>query len=271
MLQNSESCKQILTSRNQWEEFSANKFVAEKYGGLSAKSIFVHQSMFVADNYYGYISDAKGTLEELVDAYCEGWQIQAESQTIVFDIADDQEDQNFHSECFDGQILLSQVDIAQGYVLVADNLTKRIDLGSSLDVNESEKFLIDGIHEANYHEQVFEEYNAGLTGFEDQPMMFDMHDDAILSFSSMDVRSEQDVGQVLVNPNIFLSEDVCLNADEPKEVDSYRMDCQIWMADCQNSDFHVLKILKWQIGQRGMHYRVHNDQFLCSEDQITSK
>ena len=101
--------------------------------------------------------------------------------------------------------------------------------------------------------------------------MFEMQNDRLSSFSSMDMLSEIDGGQVVVNPNILLLENVCFKAEDVVQVNSYRMDCQMRMADCQNSDFHELHILKLQIGGRGMHERVHNDQFLCFVDQITSK
>lgn len=108
--------------------------------------------------------------------------------------------------------------------------------------------------------------------------MFEMQDDEISSLSLMDVHSDIDVGQVIVNPNMLLLEDVCFKADDVVQVNSYRMNCQMqrsncqmWMADCQNSDFHVLQILKLEIGQGGMHNRVHNDQLLHFVGQIISK
>ena len=54
---------QMLKSENQGEEFSANMFIQEEYGGRRPESVIVHNTMFVADNSYGYISGAAGIAE----------------------------------------------------------------------------------------------------------------------------------------------------------------------------------------------------------------
>lgn len=173
---------------------------------------------------------------------------------------------------------MSSMEYEKGEHSIEKNLIDQIDLWSNLDENGSDRILTESFQQVDCQEQVFQEYKAGLIGFEDQPKMFEMHNDRLSSLSSMDMLSKIDVGQVVVNPNILLLEDVWFKAEDVVQVSSYKMDCQMrrsdchmWMADCQNSYFLVLQILELQIGQGGMHNRMHNDKFLHFVDQITSK
>lgn len=48
-----------------------------------------------------------------------------------------------------------------------------------------------------------------------------------------------DLGQVGVNPNILLLEDVCFKAKDVVQVGFRRVDYQMWKRDYQNSDFYA--------------------------------
>ncbi|KAI5066829.1 hypothetical protein GOP47_0017357 [Adiantum capillus-veneris] len=161
---------------------------------------------------------------------------------------------------------MSQVDVKQGYVAVVKNWKNQIDCCSNLNRNESGKGITYQIQHEECQEQVFKEYKIGLTGFVEHAMIFELQNDEI----SMDVHSEIDVGQVVLNPNILLLEDVCFKADDVVEVDSYRVDCQICMAKYQNSDFHVFQILELLILEEECATNAY-DQNLLFVDPISTQ
>ncbi|KAI5054162.1 hypothetical protein GOP47_0030945 [Adiantum capillus-veneris] len=109
----------------------------------------------------------EGTLKEFIDADCVD-RIQTKHQTTIPDVVDDQANQNFGFECFEGHILMSQVDLKQGYVSVAKNWKNQIDCCSNLDRDESGKGLTYHIEHEECQEKVFKEYKIGLTGFVEQ-------------------------------------------------------------------------------------------------------
>lgn len=146
----------------------------------------------------------------------------------------------------------------------AKNLNKWIDFWS-----ESNTDLMDQIEQEDCQEQVVKEYKAGLTHLGDQHMTPEMRADEILSLSLMDVHSKMDVGKVVVNSNIFLLNDVCFQVDDRMEVNLCKMDCQMWMIGCQNSNFHMFPILWLQVGFRRMHYKVQCDQNSLFSNQIS--
>lgn len=223
---------------------------------MDTESIQAFQMMSFADFKHIHMQGAKTELQELTNIDFDGWRIHADCLTILCDVADNQNGHNFDFELVQDHILMPKIEYEEGEHSIAENLTKQIVLWSNLSENESDKILIDRSQQVDYQEQVFEEYEACLQSFEDQSLM---QNDEFSSLSSMEVFSKIDVGQVVVNSNILLLEDVCFKADDVVQVNCYRMDCQMqrsdcqmWMTDCQNSDFHVLQILELQLGPGGM-------------------
>ncbi|MCO5614844.1 hypothetical protein L7F22_069128 [Adiantum nelumboides] len=137
----------------QWEEFPTIRFLQEEYGGTRGKSVLGHQSVFVADNCYGYIAGDTRIPEKFTEAGLDAWWIQE-------------------------HILMLEIEYVKGEHPVAKNVVERIVLWLDFDKNGSDRILTGEIQQMGYQQQAFEKYKSGLIGFKDHSLMFEMQNES---------------------------------------------------------------------------------------------